>query len=118
MDKWQAIQEFWESFGLNAYDENTVPEDAQLPYITYQAVTGEFEQNVALSGDIWYRSQSWAAISQKADQISQSLGIIRISPHKYLYLSRGMPFAQRMSDPDTTIRRIHIELDAEFFTDF
>ena len=35
MDKYQAINEFWNRFGVMAYDENTVPDDAELPYITY-----------------------------------------------------------------------------------
>ena len=35
MDKQQAIHGFWSSFGITAYDENSVPDDAELPYITY-----------------------------------------------------------------------------------
>ena len=31
MDKFQAQQSFWSSFGLTAYDENTVPDDAEYP---------------------------------------------------------------------------------------
>ena len=36
MDKAQALHSFWSGFGLTAYDENTVPDGAQLPYITYE----------------------------------------------------------------------------------
>lgn len=35
MNKAQAIQAFWESFGVPAYEESTVPDDAVMPYITY-----------------------------------------------------------------------------------
>ena len=38
MNKEQAIHFFWSQFGLPAYDENSVPDDAQMPYITYNVV--------------------------------------------------------------------------------
>ena len=34
MTKANAIYNFWNSFGITAYEENTVPEDAIFPYIT------------------------------------------------------------------------------------
>ena len=43
MDNEQAYRAFWASFGLNAYDENTVPEDAELPYITYEYAENGFD---------------------------------------------------------------------------
>ena len=36
MTKAAAIYQFWNSFGLTAYEENSVPTDATFPYITYQ----------------------------------------------------------------------------------
>ena len=36
-NKWQTLQAFFEGFGRTAYDENTVPDDAALPYLTYEA---------------------------------------------------------------------------------
>ena len=35
VDKYQAIHNFWSSFGLPAYHESRVPEDATYPRITY-----------------------------------------------------------------------------------
>ena len=32
MTKAAAIYQFWSGFGLTAYEENTVPEDAAFPY--------------------------------------------------------------------------------------
>ena len=31
-----AYKDYWLSFGLPVYDENTVPDTARMPYITYQ----------------------------------------------------------------------------------
>lgn len=43
MDRAQAIHSFWNSFGLKAYDENTVPDNAKLPYITYEVAVSSFD---------------------------------------------------------------------------
>lgn len=119
MDKAQAIHSFWSGFDLPAYDENSVPHDATLPYITYGVATGAIGDMVALSGSLWYRSTSWQAISQKADKIAETVGygyaIYKVDGG-YVWITRGTPFAQRMGDEDTSIRRIYINLNAEFLT--
>lgn len=119
MDKGQAIQSFWSGFGLTAYDENTVPDDATMPYITYSSSTDSLDNPVTMYGSLWYRSSSWAEISQKKDQISEyisSMQPIRIDGG-YVWIMKGTPFAQRMSDPsDDLIRRMYININAEFLT--
>ena len=92
-DRWQTIQRFWESFGINAYQSGYIPDNAELPYITYNAAVSQFDKPIPLSGDIWYQSTSWAAISQKADEIARAVGIIRVSPHSYIHIAKGTPFA-------------------------
>lgn len=114
MDKWQALQAFWGSFGIPAFDTSSVPSSAEMPYITYEAGKSEFDENVALTASIWYYSESWAAISQKADEISRAIGNGGIVTNG-LWIKRGIPFAQRMSDPDARIRRIVLNIEVEFF---
>ncbi len=123
MDKAQAINKYWNSFGIKAYDENTVPQDASFPYITYNVVTDDLDNVVPLHASLWYRSTSWKDISLKEEEIAKSLGgygdienLLKINGG-YLWLYRGTPFAQRMSDPeDDMIRRIYINVLAEFLT--
>lgn len=118
-DKWQGLQGFWSSFGIPAYDEDTVPDDAQMPYITYAAVTSTFETPVLLTASIWYRSTSWKDISKKADAIAETLKglyLIPIGDKEYIMLAQGTPFAQRMRDEDGGIRRIYINVMAEYLT--
>lgn len=123
MDKWQALDKFWNSFGLTAYDENSVPTGKTaipLPYITYQANTDTFDNSVALSASLWYRSSSWGQISQKSDEISNKIGMGG-TPVPYdggvIWVKRANPFSQRMSDPtDDTIRRVFINIEAEFIS--
>ena len=117
MDKWQAIQSFWEGFDIPAYDQNSVPDDAVAPYITYEAKTADFENALPLSGSIWYRSSSWRDISKKADQIADSLKKIIKIDGGYLFITRGSPFAQRLNDQNDTVKRVYINLMVEFYTE-
>lgn len=120
MDKAQAIDYFWNGFGLPAYDESTVPGNAGMPRITYNVATGDLFDTVSLYASIWYRSTSWWAITQKAKEIERRLGeyggeVISLDEGK-LWIVKGSPFMQRMSDPDDSIRRIYINVIAEFLT--
>ena len=123
MNKWQAIDDFWNSFGWNAYDENSVDTGSNaptLPYITYSAQTGAIGQILTLTASLWDRSTSWKSVSDKADEIAERIGYgheISKVDGGYLYITQGQPFAQRMSDPeDSEIKRIYIILNAEFLT--
>ena len=123
MDKWQALHNFWNSFGIPAYDATSVysgENSPEPPYITYEAQTGAVGQILSLTASIWYRSTSWKEISQKADEIAEHIGVgygILDVDGGYLWIVRGQPFAQRMSDPeDDMIRRMYIIVNAEYLT--
>ena len=121
MDKAQAINAFWNSFEWAAYDEGTVPDDASMPRITYRVVTDSLGNPVMIPASLWDRSTSWERISKKAEEIGQAIvtmdpPAIKIDTGR-LYLTKGSPFAQRMQEPsDDMVRRIYINVDAEFFT--
>lgn len=122
MDKSQAIHQFWSGFGLKAYNEDSgVPNNVSMPYITYSVQTDSLDSILALSGSLWYDSTSWSTISRKAEEIAEF--VVKMTPPSIqidggrLYLSKGTPFATRMSDPSKdTIKRIYINIMAEFLT--
>lgn len=120
MTKAAAIYQFWSGFGLTAYEENTVPTDADFPYITYQLVTDSFDREIPLTASIWYRSESWTAINAKAEEISQKIsrgGKIISCDGGAIWLKRGQPFAQSMGDEsDDLIKRKYLNITAEFMT--
>ena len=120
MTKAAAIYQFWSSFGLTAYEENTVPTDAAFPYITYQLVTDSFDREIPLTASIWYRSESWAGINAKTEEISQKIsrgGKVIPCDGGAIWLKRGQPFAQIMGDEsDDLIKRKYINITAEFMT--
>ena len=120
MTKAAAIYQFWSSFGLTAYEENTVPTDATFPYITYQLVTDSFDHEIPLAASIWYRSESWTGINSKTEEISQKIsrgGKIISCDGGAIWLKRGQPFAQSMVDKsDDLIKRKYLNITAEFMT--
>ena len=120
MTKAAAIYQFWNSFGLTAYEENTVPHDAHFPYITYQLVADGFDHEIQLTASLWYRSESWTAINAQTEEISQTIsrgGKIIPCDGGAIWLKRGQPFAQSMGDEsDDLIKRKYLNITAEFMT--
>ena len=120
MTKAAAIYQFWNSFGLKAYEENTVPTDAVFPYITYQLVTDSFDREVPVTASLWYRSESWTSINSKTEEISRKIsrgGKIIACDGGAIWLKRGQPFAQSMGDEsDDLIKRKYLNITAEFMT--
>ena len=117
MNKEQALQSFWASFTIPAYDESTVPDDAQLPYITYSVSINDFKNPVVMTANLWYRDTSWNAITAKFAEIESALGIGGKVLHYEdgaLWLYKGSPFAQRVRDEDDMIRRIYLNIEAEY----
>lgn len=128
MTKAAAINEFWNSFGLKAFEENTlldVDENGQeikpeFPYITYQLVTDSFDREVAATANIWYRTTGWKAINAKTEEISAHIGlggkIIKCDGGR-IWIKRGQPFAQNMGDEsDDLIKRKYLNVNIEYFT--
>lgn len=123
MNRYAALHSFYSSFGLKAYEENTVPggdNAPAFPYLTYDVITDSFGSDVPLSISLWYRGTSLKDINAKTDEISAKIG----TAGKYIpcdgggiWLRRGTPFAQNMSDPeDELIKRKYINLIAEYIT--
>lgn len=120
MDKYEAQYTFWSSFGVPAYEENSVPnvDDVTYPYITYQAMSAVFNGNVVANASIWARSTSWVGADSLSDTIESRLkdggevlrydgGIIWVTPES--------PFSQSMGDPeDDLIKRKILSVQLHF----
>lgn len=119
MDKVQALNKFWEdASGLVAYDESSVPDDAQLPYLTYETTTDEFDYEIPITASLWYRSTSWQAIAEKelsiADYIGRGGMIVHYDGGAF-WIRKASPWAQRMSEPsDDMVRRILLNVSIEY----
>lgn len=118
MNKAQALNSFWNSFGIPAYEQTTVNDDQTDDfYITYEVVTDSLDHAVPLSASIWHKNTaSWRNISLKAEEISDDLVQVKSIPLDtgFLYITRGIPFAQRAPDEDYMTRRIYLNIMVEF----
>ena len=119
MDKGQAIQAFWSSFGLPAYEQTDVPDDAEMPYITYDVSTAAIDEPISLTASLWYRSTRWAEISQKSEEIARLI-TTKITVNGQAADQQGLILVTaadtQMSDTDETVRRIVLNIQAEFIT--
>jgi len=109
----KALYRFFSGFGLPAFVENNVPEEATLPYITYQMVVPDWRDTAVMYARVWYRSTSFSAINAKVDQISAAIGEGVSIPTSggAVYLNKGSPFAQYMPmEGDDTLKVVYLNL--------
>ena len=122
MDEYQAIHTFWSSFGIPAYDEGTIPtgdDRPSLPYITYDISVSDFGTQVAMSASIWYLGTSWTQITAKLKEVEAEIGRGgKMVPFDggSIWIKKGTPFAQRVPDDNDMIRRIFMNIVAEYVT--
>lgn len=124
MTKESALYNFWNDFGIPAYEENAVfvlEKAPEFPYITYEVQTDSFDGGtLSLSASLWYRSTSWTDINAKKRKISERLGrngVIISCDNGGIWITRGSPFAQNMGDDtDDMIKRVLINVSAQFIT--
>ncbi len=118
MNKLQAYQSFWGGFDIPAYEENSVPDGATMPYITYESAWDSFDYAVALTAMIWYRSDSWTDIITKEAQISGALTMGgKVIPYENgaMWITKARPWARRTPDEDDdAVRCIVLNVYVEF----
>lgn len=125
MDKWKAQDTYWNSFGMQAYNELTVPESAkqiidQGGYLlTYQAVSGSLNGPMTVSASLYHRSNSWASIMQRTTEMERIIDRqIPIDGGAVKFRKPVTNFAQPMSDAtDPQVRRILLTVEVEFLAE-
>lgn len=120
MDKQQALYTFWhEATGLEAYEENKIPDNAALPYVTYQTIVGALDEPVFPMGHIWCDKRlSFSVLDGYLARLEAYMGrgkLIAMDDNGVLFVTRGTPFAQRTSD-DTGAIGYLVNLGVEFFS--
>lgn len=122
MDKWQAIYSFWNSFGLPVYDENKVPPEATVPYITYESAVGTFGNVLSLIASIWDRGNSYEKLDLMADNIAKYIRTMdcpEIDGGRYRVFIGESKYAIHMDDPeDDQLVRVRLNVNFEFMTDY
>ena len=128
MDKAQALDLFWRSFGLPAIDENSMYDEQtmeklniSLPYISYEVATANLGMPQQLTASLWYLSSSWADIEKKAKDIAASIGyggttIAIDNGYLHIMLPEDGEIYRRMSAEQDNVRRIVFNIAVQFLT--
>ena len=125
MDNFSALQQFWESFGVDAYDEQTyftAGDQPAYPHITYESISGTWTSNKLLSAYLWDRSTSWQWLKQKSEAIKHEIGSGRVVAVDdgaiWFRIPEMTPFAQAIpsGSEDDLIKRILMYVEIEFLT--
>lgn len=120
MDRWEAQYKFWSGFGVPAYEQNSVPDADHVvfPYITYEAVSSEFNEDASPYASIWTRSTSWASADRLSDLIEGSIrggGAIVEHNNGILWITANAPFSTSMGDPnDDMVKRKLLSVTIHF----
>lgn len=117
MTKSAALYNFFKSFGITAYADTAVPEDAEMPYLTYQNVQDNWGNQVALTVNLWYRTTSEKLLNDKVDEIAATLPKYVPCDGGAVLFSRGTPFSQALTDSaDSSVKRRYVNITAEYLT--
>ena len=69
-----ALKTFFSGFEVPAYQEGSVPDDTELPYITFSLHEPEWNQKATNYARVWDRTRSNEGIIAIADQITAAIG--------------------------------------------
>ncbi len=108
----RALYSFFSGFGIPAYAEDTVPDEAELPYITYPIKEPEWNEKTSYYCTVYYRHKTSNLDSlTKADEIVREIGVGKCLKCEdgYLVLWPGTPLIQS-KPPDNDVRAAYINL--------
>lgn len=129
MNKMQALDAFWSSFGWDALEENVFYDkrsrgvEIDFPLITYSVSLDNIGNPVDMNASLWDRHSSWKTVFEKSEEIAEAITkmyppAIKLDKGR-LYIYKGRPFGQMMGDPDDEyIRRLYLNITAEYLTAF
>lgn len=109
-----ALKTFFSGFSLPAYHVSSVPDDVELPYITYSLNEPEWNQKATMYAQVWDRTKNNEGIVGTADQITAAIGEKKIISFDggYLVIWPESPLIQIMVDGDYRSAYINLSINA------
>ena len=110
-----ALKSFFSGFDLPAYATDSVPENVELPYITYSVSVPEWNTKASAYAQVWDRTRSNVGIIRKADQITAAIGDAGkriLFEGGYLVLWLETPLTQIMVDGDYRSAYINLSINS------
>jgi len=111
----KALYNFWSSFGLPACVEGYVPDDWQLPYITYSLVRPEWRSQATHYARIWYRDSAYTGITDIIKSIESRIdgGVTIPVGDGFIAIFKDSQFVQFIPDEDVTVKTAYLSLILE-----
>ena len=120
MTKGAALQSFFDGI-MTSYAASSVPDNATLPYLTYDFITSALDVGEGvLAVNMWFSTTSEKEPNAAVDRLSKAIGLGGVQipcDDGMIWLKRGSPWAQSLTDEtDKTIKRRYINVTAEYLT--
>lgn len=120
----KALASFYGGFRIPAYEEYSVPDDAELPYITYTVPQGDAFQSATHQARVWYATDKGAPsnvqVNAKADEILAAIGRgVRLPAgqgYVIIYPGTGTLAQNQPSDDGTRIVYLNLEIRCYVWT--
>lgn len=111
---------FWRNATrLPCYAEGSVPDDATLPYVTYETIIDSLDSSVMPNATVWMRTESWSPLDSIQTAVEQYIDRGRLIKMDIgsMFVNKGSPFAQRTVDEnDKSIKGYLFTLEVEFLS--
>lgn len=110
----KTLKTFFSGFGLPAYTLTSVPEEVELPYITYPLIEPEWNEQASFYCQVWYPQNRLEDLLKKADLIVQNVGEMRKikMDEGYLVLYPSTPLIQILTDEYSQSAYITLSINA------
>lgn len=109
-----TLKSYFGSFGIPAYTLESVPDEVELPYITFPLTEPEWNQQANFYCQVWYRKNRLADLLAKADAIVADIGTMKKFEQEggYLVLYPSTPLIHILTDEYSQSAYINLSLNA------
>ena len=110
----KALYSFYSGFGIDAYPESNVPEDAKLPYITYTVIEPDWRNAASHQARVWYRSEGYKKINAKVDEITGAVGELIMLPTANVAIRPADPLVQYqpIANPEIKVAYLNFQINS------
>lgn len=111
-----AFNKWASSFGMPAYSSSSVPEGAELPYVTYDFGVAAYGQPAFSCAVSLWTGGSDADANARASEICGSLPCFAECDGGALLLTAGSPAWQSVAEEEPGVKRRYINVDIDNLT--
>lgn len=122
-DVMDALYEFWSQFGVPAYAEDQVPDDAALPYIRYSVAKSPAMETTILTAFNYHEKRLLGNVERVemagkiADAIPEKGVKIQMDGGGFLTLFRNVDFQTLYQDPeDFNVIGVRTSVEVHFYS--